>query len=135
MSSTDHTTDEFVPVRVHIAGSDLQQDIALQRPKRLAISPRTVVLTAAAPFQFLCGQEPYRAMVKILVTDNPVVLCDSQGQANQPGNLAAGLTNPEGAYLPVATTFYDIPSTDQLWVVAAAYPTRVTIVGVSYAED
>lgn len=127
--------DEMLPIRVHITGTDVVAPAAAaKRQKRLTLSPHTITLTAQNPFMSLCGQEPNRTLVKVLVTDNPVVLCDSAGQAGQLPNTVAGLTNPEGAYLPVSTIFYDFPTNDQLWVAAAVFPTRVTVVLVSEAD-
>ena len=128
-------TPEFDPVRVHISGSDLAKDIGLQRPQRMTASPRTVVLSAGTPLMPLCGHEPNRALVKVMAIDNPVIISDSSGQAGQAGNTAVGLLNPEGAYLPVGTQYTDIPTTDQMWVSAATFPSRVSVITISYAEQ
>lgn len=127
------TPDEFQPVRVHIAGSDLVAAVAKERPPRLAIATHTISLSATNPILALCGHEPNRTLVQLLVLDNPVVICDSYGQATSAANTSAALLNPEGSVLPVSTNLYDIPTTDELWVTAPTLPARVTVILISEA--
>lgn len=127
-------SEQIEPVPVHITGSDLAADISKVRPKRMSISPHTVVLTANAPVQTLCGQEPNRKLVKVMAIDHAIVLCDSYAQAAQVANTDVNLANPEGGYLPVSTEFNDFETTEQLWVAASTFPTRVAVMLISYAE-
>jgi hypothetical protein len=126
-------------LKVHIVGDDTPAKAphhnAPHRRERLAIATRTVVLTSASPVQSLVNHEPNRCELHLVVTDNPVVVCDSYGQANDAANQAANLPNPNGAYLPVATVPYVLKTTDPLWITGAVYPTRVTVLNYSYAPD
>lgn len=108
---------------------------APHRRERKAVATHTVVITAGAPIQNLVNHEPNRSELHLVVSDNPIVVCDSYGQACDPANQVANLPNPNGTYLPVAAQPYVLPTTDLLYVVAAAYPTRVGILNYSYAPD
>lgn len=126
-------------LKVHIVGDDTPpkapHHAAPHRRERLALATHTLTLTAATAVQNLVNHEPNRCKLMLVVPDNPVVVCDSYGQATSPANLVVGLTNPEGALLPVSAVPYELPTTDPLWVVAASYPTRVTVLNYSYAPD
>lgn len=108
---------------------------APHRRERLAIATHTVTLTAANPIQNLVNHEPNRCKLQLIVPDNPVVVCDSYGQACDQANQTAGLLNPNGGLLPVSAYAYELPTTDLLYVTAAAYPARVTVLNYSYAPD
>jgi hypothetical protein len=85
--------------------------------------------------QILVNHEPNRKELRVLSADNPVVICDSYGQANDPANQVVGLPNPNGALLPVTQSPWELPTTDQMWVAAASFPSRVVILNFSYAPD
>lgn len=124
---------------VHIVGDDTPakhpHPAAPHRRERLAISTHTIVLTAANPVQALANHEPNRKELRIQSADNPVVLCDNQGQALDPANQVSGLPNPNGALLPVTQTPWEIQTTDALYVAAATYPSRVVVINISYAPE
>ena len=126
-------------LKVHIVGDDTPPKAphhrAPHRRERKAVATRTVVLTAAAPVQNLVNHEPNRTELYLVVADNPVVVCDSYGQATDPNNVVASIPNPNGVYLPVSAVPYCLPTTDPLWIVCAAYPTRVGVMNYSAADD
>lgn len=120
-------TDEK-PITVHLVKDDTKGE---KRPEEYRSAHRTIVLTAANPYQQIAGYDPGRVMVKINVMDNPVVLCGDVSQASDLANQTSGLTNPNGRILGTgagsASIEYEILAQDDQWIAAAAYPTRVGI--------
>jgi hypothetical protein len=74
-------------------------------------------------------QDPLRKEAEIIVSDNPVVLCHSFRQTQDPANQVATVPFPNGAYLPVGTSI-TIRGTGPMWVVATtvASSTRVAVI-------
>ena len=121
------TTNEIPPLDVRIvAGTEnLGTD---KRPKEYRASHRTIVLTAANPAQNIAGYDPARYCIHINVMDNPVVLSNSTSAANDASNISGTLTTPNGRILGVSNgSEYPLETQDELWVSAAAFPTRVGI--------
>jgi hypothetical protein len=113
-------TDYTVPVVV----TNLPAE---RRPKEYRVSHRTQVLTATNPTAQLAGaNDPARCEVYLNVLDNPVVLCESNGQASDPANTTGTLTNPNGRLLAVSNgSEYCIRGADELWIATNTFPTRV----------
>jgi hypothetical protein len=72
--------------------------------------------------------DPLRKDAIIVVNDNPVVICHTYRQTQDPANQVAGVPFPNGGYLPVGNG-PSISGTGPLWVVATtvATNTRVTV--------
>jgi hypothetical protein len=74
-------------------------------------------------------QDPQRKEAEIIVNDNPVVLCHTFRQTQDPANQVATIPFPNGSYLPIGTSV-TIKGTGPIWVVATtvATPTRVSVI-------
>lgn len=117
-------TNEVEPIPVHVVSGTV--DIGPKRPKERRASHRTIVLTAANPTYNIAGYDPARKCISINVSDNPVVLSESIGQASDPANTTGTLANPNGRLLGVSNgSEYYLETEDELWLSAATYPTRV----------
>ncbi len=127
-------SEQTESVLVHITGSDVATDIAKTRARRVAVSCHTHVLTASNPYVQIANQELNRQTIVITCLDNPVVLCDSNGQAQDAANQSAGLATPNGALIPINNP-YPVTTTDMLWVATGTYPSRVSTTITSYAEQ
>ena len=81
------------------------------------------------PYAQLLALDPLRKSAAILNNDQPVVLCHAQNQTTDPANQAAGVPNPQGAYLPAGGNAR-FTGTGPLWVVATTStgPTRVSVI-------
>ena len=76
----------------------------------------------------VCYLNPARKSVAISSPDNPVILCHSYQQAQNPANQVAGVPFPQGTYLPAGGTAA-LDGTGPLWVVATvAGASRVSVV-------
>lgn len=118
-------TGEYQAVKVHIIKDDTKQPVTEKRPEEYKTTHRTIVLTAANPYQMIAGYDPRRITIHITVADNPVVLSGSTGQAGDQANTTGTLANPNGRYVPIENPEIEVPGQNELWVSSAAYPTRV----------
>jgi hypothetical protein len=68
--------------------------------------------------------------------DNDIVISHSGAQAKAAVNQVATLPNPSGALIIKTCLFpVPVPTNDRTWVTAQAFPTRVSVVEVVYADD
>lgn len=90
-----------------------------------------VVDSDDAQFLELLPYDPLRSRALIIVNDQPVVLCDSRSQANQPGNQVANVPNPVGAFVYASATVstpVELKTTAQVFVAATTTdPARVSV--------
>lgn len=124
--------DEFKasnPITVHVVADDTKSPE--KRPEEYRSAHRTIVLTAANPYQQIVGYDPGRVMLRINVFDNPVVLSGDISQASDLANQSAALVAPNGRLLGagagIASVEYEIFAQDEQWVTTGTYPTRVGI--------
>ncbi len=119
------------PVNVHIVGSDLVT--AEKRPKEKRVSSKTIVLTAANPYQMAVGVDPTRCEVHIQAITNAVVLSHNLSQASDASNLVTPLVNPNGRALNPLIGEYIVPGgANEIWFSAGIYP---TLVGITVVRD
>lgn len=111
------------PIRVHVVLDDTHSD--KERRIEFRSSEKTIVLTAANPAQMIAGYDPLRDEVRITVSDNPVVLSRSTGQANDAGNITGTLAIPNGRILANGASEYIARGANEVWVSGNTYPTRV----------
>jgi len=114
------TTAKVDPVPVEIVNHPT--------PKRYELrgAYRSVVLTAANPYQQIAGPDPLRKYVTISGTAaNAFVVCGSISQASDPNNVATPLVNPNGRYIPNGIEEWCIEGNQEIWVVTNTYPTII----------
>jgi hypothetical protein len=117
-------TDYIPPLKVH--SEQLEQIAKSLRPKEIRVSHKTIVLTAANPFQQLAGIDPARIAVLINVLDNSVVLCGNSSQASDVSNTTGTLAAPNGRILSASAGEYELPGNgNEVWFSTATYPTRI----------
>lgn len=124
MSYPSHADVEVEPVDVRV--TNLPQMPAAKEKHRRAIQPRTIVLTAAQPVKVLLAADASRKIAWVIASGNPVVLCESQSQAQDAANSVAALPNPEGCLLPTGQR-WPIDTTEQMWVTAQAFPAQISL--------
>lgn len=123
--SAEH--DHQMPVMsVHIASSDVPQAAPAARQPPPA-SFYTLVLTAAYPVRLMLPLAPSREWAIVQALDNDVVLCDTEGQAQDPANADTGLAAPQGAVVPVGVVI-PLRNRNAVYVTAATFPSRVSII-------
>jgi hypothetical protein len=61
---------------------------------------KTVVLSAANPYKMALPEDNTRRVARIIAIDNPVVLCHSESQAQDPANEVTDVPAPNGGYIP-----------------------------------
>jgi hypothetical protein len=99
-----------------------------KRPKECRISSRTIVLTAANPFQQAVGIDPGRIETHIEAITNSVIMSHSTGQASDAANQANPFVNPNGRILNSAVGEYVVPGgQNEIWFTANIFPTLVGI--------
>lgn len=128
--------DVYTPIPVHVSNAaDLAP--ALPRARRKALRTRTIILTADNPVVDLLPQSEARCDAWVLQCgDNDIVVSHSGTQAKASANSVATLPNPSGALIIKTCLFpIPIPTNDRAWVTAQAFPTRVSVVEVIYAND
>lgn len=114
---------EIEPLQVVIVGTTIEGE---KRPKEYRTSHRTMVLTAANPYQNIAGYDPARCEIYLNVLDNPVVLAGSIGQASDLGNTTGTMTAPNGRLLSLSNgSEYCIKGPDEQWLATNTYPTRI----------
>lgn len=111
------------PIRVHVVLDDTKSE--KERRIEFRASEKTIVLTAANPAQMVAGYDPLRDEVRITVSDNPVVLSRSTGQANDLANTTGTLATPNGRILINGAGEYTVRGSNEVWVSGNTYPTRV----------
>ena len=97
-------------------------------PKRYSLrgAYRSVVLTAANPYQQLVGPDPLRKYLTISGTvANAFVVCGSISQASDPNNAVNPIVNPNGRYIPPGIEEWCIEGQQEIWVVASVFPTII----------
>lgn len=122
---------EYPPARVHVVSSDvpLGGEATRQRP-RIRLTPTTIVLTANFPVRNLLPLSEARDYAIIQALDNPIVICDSQGQAQSESNSVTALTSPDGAVIPTGVVV-PLRNANPLWVTAATFPSRVSVLAAT----
>jgi hypothetical protein len=124
--------DQLVPIPVRLHPDDLSQlagHVARKSRCHYNITFRSLQLNAANPVKSLCAADPSREGILVQAFTNDVVLCETQGKAQDPANsLTANPGFPEGYLLAKANTKPTwLPSTDLIWVTAGTFPALVTI--------
>jgi hypothetical protein len=61
---------------------------------------KTVVLSSANPYKMALPEDNTRRVARIIAIDNPVVLCHSENQAQDPSNEVTSVPQPNGGYIP-----------------------------------
>lgn len=121
---------DYPPARVHITGSDVPMTPAASSRPRIRLTPFTLVLTTQFPVRALLPLSGARDYAIIQALDNPIVICDSEGQAQSPGNAATGLTSADGAVIPTGVVV-PVRNANPLWVTAATFPSRVSVLAAT----
>ena len=94
---------------------------------------RSVVLTAANPYQQLVGPDPLRKHITAgPLGANPIVVCGSISQASDTNNAVNPVTQPNGRYVPANSQEFQIEGQQEVWIVASAFP---TIVGYTIVRE
>lgn len=120
------------PVTVHIVSTDVPFT-AVKRRKERRITHKTIVLTAANPYQMAAQIDPARVEIHIEPIANAVVMTSSIGQASDASNMVAVLVNPNGRVLSPLVGEYVVPGgANELWFSAGVYP---TLVGISIVRE
>jgi hypothetical protein len=121
------THDHEQPVlNVHVKSSDVPP--AAPRPAQAPpASFYTVVLTEAFPVRLLLPLAPNREWAIVQAFDNDVVLCDTQGQAQDPANADSTLAAPQGGLLATGVVL-PLRNRNEVFVTAAAFPSRVSVI-------
>lgn len=126
-----HGEHEAAALRVHITGTDVPQaPPAARQPPPASFG--TIVLTAAYPVRLLLPLAPSREWAIVQALDNDIVLCDSEGQAQDPSNADTGLAAPQGGVVPVGVVI-PLRNRNAVYVTAASFPSRVSIIA-AYAD-
>ena len=119
---SEHTTD-YAPVRTHVVKDDTKA-----KGRGVAVG-KTVVLTATNSYDQILPQDKGRLYALIQVFDNQAVLCYSEAQADNAANAVSTLPNPDGTLCPTGVVI-PVRCSNAVWVTAAAYPTRVSVLAV-----
>lgn len=61
---------------------------------------KTIVLSSANPYRIALPEDNTRRVARIIAIDNPVILCHSENQAQDPGNEVTDVPQPNGGYIP-----------------------------------
>jgi hypothetical protein len=112
--------DKTAPIQVEVTNHP--------QPKKYLLrgAYRSIVLTAANPYQQICGPDPLRVYVTMSGVVNAVVICDSISQASDLNNAVNPVVQPNGRYIPAgASAKWDIEGHQEIWVVASVFPTIV----------
>lgn len=119
-----HAPEEMTAVPVCIADPVVTVPVVPQHT-----SFRTVVLTSDDPVRQILPLDPLRVSATVISPDNDAVLAGSKSQASDKANLSdTTLARPNGTLLPKALTAgMPISSTDAVWVAAATYPSRISV--------
>lgn len=116
---------DIPPLNVFVVGTAEKGE---KRPKELRVSHKTLVLNASNPAIEIAGYDPARDEIYMSVLDNPIVLSNSYGQANDLANITGAMTAPNGRLLPVSNgAEYCIKGPNETWISTNVYPTRVGI--------
>lgn len=114
-------TGMHVPVRVH--GQDLSGG-------HQGVHFTLYMLTGGQPgqaVQMALPRDYDRLEARVLTTAEPVILAQSKEMAEAPGNTAATITGPSGAYLPAGVE-RTLRNCDELWIAAtSSTPTLVSV--------
>lgn len=125
------TTTDIPPLNVHVVSSDVKTPE--KRPREKRVSSKTIVLTAANPFQMAVGIDPARCEVHIESITNSVVMSHGISQASDASNLIAVPVNPNGRILNPLVGEYIVPGgANEIWFSAGTYP---TMVGITVVRD
>lgn len=121
------THDHEQPVlNVHVKSSDVPQ--AAPRPAQPPpASFYTVVLTAAFPVRLLLPLARNREWALVQAFDNDVVLCDSQGQAQDAANADSALAAPQGGLVATGVVL-PLRNRNEVYVTASVFPSRVSVI-------
>lgn len=110
------------PIRVHVVLDDTQKE----SPRVVwRASERTTVLNASNQFEMIASYDPMRDEVRITVSDNPIVVSRSRAQACDTSNTSGTLANPNGRLIANGANEYSVRGSNEVWISAAVYPTRV----------
>lgn len=125
-------SEDYEPVRVHIASSDLEPGPA-PGPRRKAFKPNTFTLTAANPVQRVWPRSENRlegwVTSAIAASSPPVIfIASSQADANAQGGGAAQVSGLDTTPFPVNTT-------DELWITAAAASLPCVVSAVAIYDE
>lgn len=122
-----HGEHEAASLRVHVTGADVQLGQAPPRPEAPPASFYTIVLTARYPVRQLLPLAPSREYAIIQAFDNDVVLCDSEGQAQDAANADAALAAPQGALVATGVVL-PLRNRNAVYVTASEFPSRVSVI-------
>lgn len=115
-------------IPVHITGSSVSLGAPpASRQKLITDSTRTIVVSATNPYPVALPTDESRDYAILIALDNQVVVCNSFGDAQDPSNQVAGLPNPIGSVLFVGIAV-PMRGTNKMWLAAAVYPSRVTVI-------
>ena len=120
------------PVHLASAAPGVLPAAAAPRPREMRLVPVTITLSSQAPERLLLPKASSREYAIVQALDSPVVVCDSQGQAQAPVNNDATLAAPEGSVIPVGVVV-PLLGTNELWVTAPTLPARVSVIA-AYCE-
>jgi hypothetical protein len=118
------------PVGVHVL--NWEEAVPVARTEEVEpehFSCVTFVLQAPTPnnpganWANILELDPLRKDATILSPDNPVVVCHTFRQVQDPANQVANVPFPDGAYLPAGASL-SVSGTGPLWVVATTTATN-----------
>lgn len=128
---------EYEPVPVIITNTE-----AIKGPLPLKKIITTVGVTAILPaltggvsYIDLLPYDTSRLFALVYADTNPVVICDSLGQAQDPANSVANIPNPNGFFLAANKDPIQIPGSSRLWVAGPTPGTRISVLVVHQTED
>jgi len=124
-------TDDPEIVNVHVVNPDEMSGASPTKeiePEHFICSTYVVNTAQNSTIQAqVLALDLLRKDATILTTDNPIVICHTYRQTQDPNNQVAGVPNPVGAYLPAGASL-SVSGTGPLWVVATvATPSRVSV--------
>lgn len=121
------TQEQTAPVKVEIVNHPT--------PKRyeLRAAYRSIVLTAANPYQQMAGPDPLRKHITLSGVAKNVIIGSSVSQVSDPNNAAAA-ANPNGRFIPLGVMEWCIEGQQEIWVTAATADLPV-IVGFTIVRE
>jgi hypothetical protein len=94
---------------------------------------KTIVLSSANPYRMALPEDNTRRVARIIAIDNPVVMCQSENQAQDPANQVTDVPQPNGGYIPTGLVV-PVTCTSVLFL-AATTTASVSRVFVSIERD
>jgi len=129
------TLNEDNPVHVHVTNFEdgrIEKTEEIEPEHFVAVTfqlSAPVANNQNANIANILEQDPQRKEAEVYVNDNPIVLCHTYRQTQDPANQVATVPFPNGAYLPAGASI-TIKGSGPMWAVATtvATATRVAVI-------